>query len=173
MPWEWEGNEDKGMKRVIAISFAIATLLSVVWVAVPMALIYPFLAQTPARLAVGHALRVRSAPVTMVLLVLGLVAAFPLWRRLTSRRGRVVVALGIAALASCAWLGWSNTFEMMFHPLPHPEFASAEEAKEVADEDLVLGVRIGNEARAYPVRAMAYHHLVNDVIAGEPIVATY
>ena len=39
--------------------------------------------------------------------------------------------------------------------------------------DLVLGVQIGDQARAYPVRAMGYHHLVNDLIAGEPIVATY
>jgi hypothetical protein len=27
--------------------------------------------------------------------------------------------------------------------------------------------------RAYPIREMAYHHLVNDAPAGEPIVATY
>lgn len=161
------------MKRIIAISLAIATLLSIAWVAVPMALIYPFRAQTPDRLAIGHALRTRSAPLTLVLLILGLFAAFLLWRRLASWRGRAVAGLAVVTLAGCAWLGWSNTFEMMFHPLPHPEFASADEAKEVADEDLVLGVRIGDEAKAYPVRAMAYHHLVNDVISGEPIVATY
>jgi hypothetical protein len=34
-------------------------------------------------------------------------------------------------------------------------------------------VAAGVEARAYPVRALAYHHVVNDIVAGEPIVATY
>ena len=173
MPWEWEGSEESGMKRVITTSLAIATLLSIAWVAVPMVLIYPFRAQTPARLAIGHALRTRGAPVTMVLFVLGLVAAFLLWRRFASWRGRAVVGLAVAALAGCAWLGWTNTFEGMFHPLPHPEFATVDMAKEVAEGDLVLGVQVGDEARAYPVRTMAYHHLVNDVVAGQPIVATY
>ena len=44
---------------------------------------------------------------------------------------------------------------------------------ELAPEDLVLGVRVGEEAHAFPVRAIAYHHVVNDVVAGTPIVATY
>jgi hypothetical protein len=61
----------------------------------------------------------------------------------------------------------------MFHPLPRPEFVAAGTADEVAADDLVLGVASGGEARAYPVRALAYHHVVNDVVAGEPIVATY
>jgi hypothetical protein len=30
-----------------------------------------------------------------------------------------------------------------------------------------------NEARAYPVRSLSYHHIVNDVIGGVPIAATY
>jgi hypothetical protein len=61
----------------------------------------------------------------------------------------------------------------MFRPVPAPGFAEAADAPDVADEDLVLGVVLGEDARAYPVRALAYHHLVNDVLAGEPIVATY
>ena len=77
------------------------------------------------------------------------------------------------ALVFCSFLGRRNTFEAMFHPVPHPEFTDAAQTKDVAEEDLVLGVQIGDQARAYPVRAMAYHHLVNDLIAGEPIVATY
>jgi hypothetical protein len=34
-------------------------------------------------------------------------------------------------------------------------------------------VKLGGESRAYPVRMMAYHHIVNDVVGGVPIVATY
>ena len=159
-------------KRLLAPSLFLMTLLSVVWVLVPMVLIYPFRAQTPSRLAISHALRTRSAAVTLVLLALGLVAAFMLWRR-HSWRGKTLTALAVLVLAGTAVAGRWNHFESMFHPLLQPEFATADQAKDVADEDLVLGVRIGDEARAYPVRAMAYHHLVNDTIGGEPIVATY
>jgi hypothetical protein len=38
---------------------------------------------------------------------------------------------------------------------------------------MILAVAIGPDARAYPIREMAYHHLVNDEVAGVPIVPTY
>ena len=79
----------------------------------------------------------------------------------------------MALLGGSAFLARQNHFEWMFRPLPRPSFVEAGRAKGVAEDDLVLGVRLGAEARAYPVRALAYHHIVNDTIAGEPIVATY
>jgi hypothetical protein len=38
---------------------------------------------------------------------------------------------------------------------------------------MILAVRIGAEARAYPIREMAYHHVLNDLVGGVPIAATY
>ena len=43
----------------------------------------------------------------------------------------------------------------------------------INDDDRVLSVTIGGESVAYPVRLMAYHHLVEDTVGGTPIVATY
>ena len=37
----------------------------------------------------------------------------------------------------------------------------------------MIAVKIGGEARAYPIRSMSYHHVVNDVVGGAAIVATY
>jgi hypothetical protein len=34
-------------------------------------------------------------------------------------------------------------------------------------------VTIGGESVAYPIRIMAYHHLVQDTVGDTPIVATY
>jgi len=79
----------------------------------------------------------------------------------------------VVLLAGSAFLARQNHFEWMFQPLPRPEFVEAAEVKDVAEDDLVLGLSVGTEARAYPVLALAYHHIVNDSIAGEPIVATY
>jgi hypothetical protein len=39
--------------------------------------------------------------------------------------------------------------------------------------DRVVGVEIDGEARAYPVRLMRWHEVVNDVIAGRPVLVTY
>jgi hypothetical protein len=38
---------------------------------------------------------------------------------------------------------------------------------------MVLAVERGGERVAYPVRLMAYHHVVADTVGGVPIVATY
>ena len=43
----------------------------------------------------------------------------------------------------------------------------------VDPDDLVLAVRVGDDSAAYPIRQMAYHHLVNDRIGHTPAVVTY
>ena len=61
----------------------------------------------------------------------------------------------------------------MFHPLANATYAKISDAGFVADTDIVMAVESNGEAAAYPVRQMAYHHLVQDVVGGTPIVATY
>jgi hypothetical protein len=34
-------------------------------------------------------------------------------------------------------------------------------------------LKVGGSARAYPIRTMGYHHIVNDVVGGTALVATY
>jgi uncharacterized integral membrane protein len=40
-------------------------------------------------------------------------------------------------------------------------------------EKLILGIHMDNEARAYPIQLIAYHHQVLDTLAGQPIMVTY
>jgi hypothetical protein len=60
----------------------------------------------------------------------------------------------------------------MFHPAERPSFSTADQAKFDGDEK-VIAVNIGGAARAYPIRIISYHHIINDVLDGVPIVATY
>jgi hypothetical protein len=43
----------------------------------------------------------------------------------------------------------------------------------LADDEKVLGVVIGSEARAYPLIDLDAHEVVNDVVQGRPIAATW
>lgn len=52
-------------------------------------------------------------------------------------------------------------------------YNSEERGKLLVPEDRVIGVFIGGEARAYPLRLMRWHEVVNDVVGGEPIAVTY
>jgi len=38
---------------------------------------------------------------------------------------------------------------------------------------LVIGVSINNEAKAYPIRFLGYHHHVQDTVGGQPVLVTY
>ncbi len=65
-----------------------------------------------------------------------------------------------------------NYFEWMFNPIKAAGFIPAGGAH-LDDKEMVMAVRIGQEARAYPILQMAYHHILNDTVAEVPIVVTY
>jgi len=56
--------------------------------------------------------------------------------------------------------------------LDEPHTVAAAEAR-WGDDELVLGLVVGGEARAYPVAILNWHELVNDVLAGEPILVSF
>jgi hypothetical protein len=61
----------------------------------------------------------------------------------------------------------------MFRPVTSPAFAKPSEVDFIGDNDMVLAVENNDEAVAYPVRLMAYHHVLHDVVGGTAIAATY
>jgi hypothetical protein len=54
-----------------------------------------------------------------------------------------------------------------------PEFSHIGEAAWIGRDTEVLGVEVEGEARAYPLRVLEYHQIVNDVVGGVPIAVTY
>jgi len=58
--------------------------------------------------------------------------------------------------------------------IDNPTFVSVAEADEwIEDDELVLAITYKDEKRVYPLQIMAWHEIVNDVIAGDPILITY
>ncbi len=47
------------------------------------------------------------------------------------------------------------------------------EGKYLVDSDRVIGVAIGGEARAYPLKILNWHEIANDTLGGVPIAVTY
>ena len=54
-----------------------------------------------------------------------------------------------------------------------PRFVSAGAASFLKGSDRVLGIRRHGVTRAYPVAILNWHEIVNDVLAGEPVVVSY
>jgi hypothetical protein len=162
----------RSRRRWAGFTLFLLILAMIAMVVVPVFLIRPFSPQTPGGLALAFALR-RWAPLATVLaLIAGLALAAGLWRggRWWSR---ALVVLALVPLAGAAWFSRFNIFEKMFSPLGASRFVPAAEAGWVADGDMVLAVERNGEAAAYPVRQVAYHHNVQDVVGGVPVAVTY
>lgn len=118
------------------------------------------------------------------------------YRRLMSPDRRWVVFLAIGALLIfAAWLGLgkrsTTTFDLTHHTVPldqivdggpgkdgipailEPRFVSAGDASFLLDGDRVLGLTLGHVAKAYPIKILNWHEIVNDSLGETPIVVTY
>jgi hypothetical protein len=155
----------RGLVLLFCVVVAIAAVL------LPLLLLQPFRPQTPRELSIALALFRWSWVITGVALITVVVVLIRSWGR--SRiwfKLAGCVAMGLVALACFA--ARQNVFEKMFAPVPQVQFLPAG-TEWVTSTDTVLGVSLGGMARAYPVMELAYHHIVNDEMAGMPIVVTY
>lgn len=155
----------------LALLLAGAGALAVV--AIPVFKIMPFKAQTPEALALSYTLRSWSQAATVAALLVSLLLAVFLWRGARRWWARAALVLLLVPVLAAAWFARQNHFEWMFAPLPNPAYAAANEADFVADDEMVLAIELNGEAVAYPIRQIAYHHVVRDTVGGVPIVATY
>ena len=57
--------------------------------------------------------------------------------------------------------------------LTNPEFIPLSAANYLRDTDLVIGVQVGNELRAYPHPILDWHEIINDDIGSASIAITY
>jgi Protein of unknown function (DUF3179) len=154
-----------------AFTLMLGSLAIFVLAAYPIYVIRPFREQQPE--ALNHALWVllHNKPIALILTLAIFASVVLLWRR----SGWIAkLFMAIAALVSilAAAGTWINPYEQMFHPLGDPRFVAAGQAT-IDPNDMVIAVTMNGESRAYPIREMGYHHIVNDRLNGLPMVVTY
>ena len=54
-----------------------------------------------------------------------------------------------------------------------PIFAAVSDTDFVSDSDVVIGLSINDEAKAYPLSILVWHEIVNDLVGGTPVAVTY
>jgi hypothetical protein len=152
--------------------FVVSALVAVGFFFVPAFIIRPFHHQTPSALAMAMALRQRAPWPSLLAAVACLVCALVLWRAATNPRRKIFLACVMVLVGFSAIMSRLNYFEWMFHPVDTPQFESVSASK-LDKGEMILAIRHGSDARAYPIREMAYHHVLNDVVAGVPVAVTY
>jgi hypothetical protein len=58
-------------------------------------------------------------------------------------------------------------------PVDEPRFVPAAQVDWLADDEPVLALEVGDDARAYPVQILVWHEIVNDTVGGVPVSVTY
>ncbi len=150
---------------VVAVALAV--------VAIPAWHIQPFRAQTAPGVEWSYRLKSWAPWFTLLALLVALGLTIQLWRARPGWLRKMALVVLLLPVLAASWFARQNHFEWMFAPISTVAYAQAGEAGFMDDKDMVMAIEVNGEAVAYPVRQMAYHHVVNDVVGGKPITATY
>ncbi|MGQ0665108.1 MAG: DUF3179 domain-containing protein [Pseudomonadota bacterium] len=86
---------------------------------------------------------------------------------------RRFVRAGIAHVIRIEEIAWGGVRVDGIPALDNPQLIAAAEAAYLNPDDLVFGVAIGGDVRAYPLRIANWHEMVNDVVGGVPVSLAY
>lgn len=151
--------------------FLLLVIAGLLLFLIPAWIIQPFKYQSPRALSLALSVRQIAPWGTLLAAALAFLLTWMLWKQV-SRWKRVLLAVGLCLATAAAVMARTDYFEWMFHPVAAPGFEPAQQS-DLDSGEMVMAVRFADDARAYPIRAMAYHHVVNDVVHGIPVVVTY
>ena len=156
-------------------TLAVLLVCCVAVVVFPIYIIRPFVHQSVATLSLALMVK-RWAPwFTVVAFLAGAAVMVRAWARRGERfrAGKNVAMLAlVAGLGLSVWASRINIYERVFVPVGIARFVAAADAS-LRPGDMVIAINLNGSARAYPILQMAYHHVLNDVVGGVPVVATY
>lgn len=68
---------------------------------------------------------------------------------------------------------WGGVRQDGIPPLRQPRMIPAEKATYLEDDNVVFGIAVNGDVRAYPKRILAWHEMFVDTVGGEPVTGAY
>lgn len=68
---------------------------------------------------------------------------------------------------------WGGVAKDGIPALTNPAHVKADHATYLTDDELVFGITLNGESRAYPHRILDWHEMANDVVGGVPVALAY
>lgn len=68
---------------------------------------------------------------------------------------------------------WGGVVQDGIPPLRYPEMIHAKEANYLDDDNIVFGIEVNGDARAYPKRILAWHEMFVDDVGGKSVTGVY
>ena len=107
--------------------------------------------------------------VCLLIILIVLFQLYPQWRR-----GQKIFFFSAMLLYAAIFylVNFKFLADKMFYQPRHKNFATSSTNK-IPGSDLVIGVALNGEAKAFPIEIIGYHHQVQDTIGGHPVMVTY
>ena len=105
-------------------------------------------------------------------------AGYATWKRglftaVDRRFAMLLRTAGETARIDLSELAWGGVPPDGIPDLQDPPVLAADEAAYLSDEERVFGLSINGEHRAYPLRIVNPHEMVNDTLVGEPVALSW
>ena len=68
---------------------------------------------------------------------------------------------------------WGGVKQDGIPPLRNPTMIMANDTKYLQDSDIVFGIEVNGDVRAYPKRILAWHEMFTDTVGGIPVAGVY
>jgi hypothetical protein len=86
---------------------------------------------------------------------------------------RALLAAGTPARIRVEEVVWGGVPVEGIPALDQPAHVPAARADYISGAERVFGVSLGGETRAYPLRILDWHEMLNDVVGGQPVTLSY
>jgi hypothetical protein len=80
---------------------------------------------------------------------------------------------GVKSLIRLDEIDWGGVGVNGIPPLDHPKVVPAKEAAYLGEKNVVFGLVVNGQARAYPKRILAWHELARDTVGGVELTIVY
>jgi len=165
-------------KAALLILMIVLAVVALALSVLPTYLLAPHQSHTPDDLAFAFRMRAWVPWLVAGVAALSLILGIVVWRQ--PRRSGAVrrILLGAALvvflipMVVAAAISRGMIIERMFVSVSEVELETPASLA-VDDDEMVMGISIAGESRAYPIRIVGYHHIVHDIVGGEPVAATY
>jgi Protein of unknown function (DUF3179) len=86
---------------------------------------------------------------------------------------RLFLKPGVAHEIRLEEIAWGGVPKDGIPALTNPKHIAAADATWLQDDELVFGLEIEGDARAWPLRVLDWHEMLNDVVGGVPVTLAY
>jgi hypothetical protein len=152
---------------------ALLILSSAVMAIAPWLVMSPERPQSPVELQFAYLIRTGwGSALSLMALGAGALLCLRRWS-LGGLSGKLLSVPALIILGLSVFVANTNMLEEIFRPLESVGYVPAAEAGFLEPDNKLLRAERGGGARAFPLRLLTYHHVVNTTVGGEPTVVTW